>query len=218
MEPMIPRYVTVHSTQNFSAGADALAHAKGQREGNFKSEHNRIGYLAWHFTTDQSHTIQSLPCNERGQHADYEGKGNQVSIGIEMCEHPKNDRVKTLERTAQLCALLMAEYRIPLQHIVPHQYWNRVRYSDKKDLGHKNCPHFLLENGKPGKKWQEFLGKVHKYYKTHPKYDASLVTQRAVKSGVQVPLPVAPDAKVDGIDLPSKWVPGGKSDRDEEPK
>ncbi|MFT5412603.1 MAG: N-acetylmuramoyl-L-alanine amidase [Verrucomicrobiales bacterium] len=178
MEPMTPRYVTVHSTQNFAAGADALAHAKLQRLGKFTSTHNRIGYLAWHFTVDQSHAIQSLPCNERGEHADYDGPGNTYSIGVEMCEHLKNDRAKTLDRTARLCALLMAEYQIPLQHIVPHYHWPRIR-DDKKDLGHKNCPHYLLENGKPGKKWQQFLGQVLKHYKTHPKYDAALVVHQA---------------------------------------
>ncbi|MEO1845664.1 MAG: hypothetical protein ABGZ37_15485 [Akkermansiaceae bacterium] len=39
-----------------------------------------------------------------------------------------------------------------------------IRYSDGCDLGHKNCPHFLLEDGKPGRKWQVFLRKVKSYY------------------------------------------------------
>ncbi len=194
MEPMTPRYITVHSTQNSAAGADALAHAKGQRTGTFKTSRNRIGYLAWHFTVDQSHTIQSLPCNERGQHADFEGPGNTYSIGIEMCEHAENDRAKTLDRTARLCALLMVEYQIPLQHIVPHHHWRRIRHDDKRDLGHKNCPHFLLEDGKPGKKWQLFLGQVLKHYKTHTKYDAALVAHQASEP------PVVPPSEPEKVD------------------
>jgi N-acetylmuramoyl-L-alanine amidase len=186
MEPMNPRYVTIHSTQNIAPGADALAHAKAQRQGKLKTTHNRLGYLAWHFTVDQADAIQSLPCNERGQHADFEGPGNAYSIGIEMCEHAKNDRAKTLDRTARLCALLMAEYQIPLQHIVPHSHWPRIR-DDKKDIGHKNCPHFLLENGKPGKKWQIFLGQVLKHYKTHPKYNAALVDHPSSQPSVVEP-------------------------------
>ena len=232
MEPMVPLYVTVHSTQNFAAGADALAHAKGQRQGNFKSAHNRIGFLAWHFTVDQTYAIQSLPCNERGQHADYEGPGNAYSIGIEMCEHPKNDRAKTVDRTARLCALLMAEYRIPLQHIVPHYHWRRIRYDDKKDIGHKNCPHYLLENGKPGKKWQEFLGLVHKHYKTHPKYDAALTKHEGIHPPVETkaqpaeggnpkvvsPPDANPTAKAPKIDLPPVWLPGEKDKKETDPK
>ena len=57
----------------------------------------------------------------------------------------------------------MKEYNIPLQKVVPHQHWRMIRYSDKKNLGHKNCPHFLLDHGKPGPKWQAFLQKVKSY-------------------------------------------------------
>ncbi len=207
MEPMSPRYVTVHSTQNFASGADALAHAKAQRVGKFKSARNRLGYLAWHFTVDQTYAIQSLPCNERGQHADFEGPGNTYSIGIEMCEHPKNDRAKTLNRTARLCALLMDEYQIPLQHIVPHYHWPRIR-DDDKDIGRKNCPHFLLDNGKPGKKWQLFLEQVLKHYRTHPNYNAALVDHQGSQPTRVEPSKPAPDGKSKGSSAP----PTSKSD------
>lgn len=217
MEPMVPRYVTVHSTQNFAAGADANAHARGQRQGNFKSKHNRLGYLAWHFTVDESHVIQSLPCNERGQHADYEGPGNLGSIGIEMCEHPGNDRARTVDRTARLCALLMAEYSIPLDHIVPHHHWRRIRFSDKRDIGHKNCPHFLLDNGKPGKKWRSFLALVLKHYRTHPKYDVSLVG-REKPAGASVVPPAGGGANKPKIDLPPVWLPGAEAGGEGGPK
>jgi N-acetylmuramoyl-L-alanine amidase len=29
---------------------------------------------------------------------------------------------------------------------------------------HKNCPHFLMDGGKPGKKWRWFQGRVNYYY------------------------------------------------------
>jgi len=35
--------------------------------------------------------------------------------------------------------------------------------ADGRDLGHKNCPHFLLDDGKPGPKWEAFLRKVKSY-------------------------------------------------------
>jgi N-acetylmuramoyl-L-alanine amidase len=157
---MRPLFITIHSTQNRGAGADARSHARLLQRGGLKSRHNSLGYLTWHFTVDARRIYQSLPTNEQGQHADYEGPGNKRSIGIEMCEHRGNSRAATLDRTARLTAELMRRYNIPLRNVVPHQHWRRIRHSDRKNLGHKNCPHFLLDNGRPGRKWQAFLDLV----------------------------------------------------------
>ena len=157
---MSPRYITIHSTQNFGSGAGAYTHAKLLQRGGLKSTHNSLGYLTWHYTVDAHSIHQSLPLNEQGQHADYEGTGNKRSIGIEMCENAGNSRSATVSRTARLTAQLMKEFNIPLSNVVPHQYWERIRYSDGRNLGHKNCPHFLLDNGKRGPKWEAFLRQV----------------------------------------------------------
>jgi N-acetylmuramoyl-L-alanine amidase len=160
---MSPKYITIHSTQNYSAGAGARTHARLLQRGGLTSSHNSLGYLTWHFSVDQSSVYQSLPTNEQGQHADYEGTGNRKSIGIEMCENAGNSRSATLDRTARLTADLMRRYRIPLRNVVPHQHWERVRYSDGRNLGQKNCPNFLMTNGRPGAKWQAFLNRVKRY-------------------------------------------------------
>lgn len=161
---MNPRYITVHSTQNFSRGADARAHARMLSTGRLKGPNNSLGYITWHYTVDEDSIYQSLPDREEGQHADYEGRGNRSSIGIEMCENRGNSRRRTVDRTARLVAHLMHAHNIPLSRVVPHQHWRRIRYSDGRDLGHKNCPHFLLDNGRPGSKWRAFLAKVKSYY------------------------------------------------------
>lgn len=160
---MSPRYITIHSTQNFGAGAGAYTHARLLQRGGLKSTHNSLGYLTWHYSVDAFSIHQSLPLNEQGQHADYEGDGNRKSIGIEMCENAGNSRHATVDRTARLVAQLMKEFNIPLRNVVPHQHWERVRYSDNKNLGHKNCPHFLMDNGKPGPKWDRFLNQIESY-------------------------------------------------------
>lgn len=160
---MRPRYITVHSTQNTGRGADAEAHARLLQRGALKGSKNSLGYITWHYTVDDHAAYQSLPDDEQGQHADYEGTGNRYSIGIEMCENAGNSREKTVDRTAQLVAYLIQKHRIPLEHVVPHQHWRMIRYADGRDLGHKNCPHFLLDNGKPGAKWEAFLRKVDSY-------------------------------------------------------
>jgi len=160
---MNPRYITIHSTQNYSRTGDAYGHAKFLYTGALKGRKNSLGYLTWHLSVDDHSAYQSLPFNEQGQHADYEGRGNRQSIGIEMCENKGNSRSKTLRRTAKIAAGLMNKYNIPLKNVVPHQHWRRVRHADGRDLGHKNCPHFLMTNGKPGPKWQAFLKMVKSY-------------------------------------------------------
>lgn len=161
---MNPRYITIHSTQNYSASADAWRHSLALKNGKLRATKrkngNRIGYLAWHYTTDQNVTVQHIPDNEQGEHADYDGPGNNYSIGIEMCENHGNNRYATIERTAKLTAYLMFKHDIPLKNVVPHYHWPREGLSKPN----KNCPHFLLDNGKPGAKWAGYLAKVQQHY------------------------------------------------------
>ena len=160
---MRPSYITIHATENFAAAANARAHASMLSTGSLVAHHNSLGFLSWHFTVDDHSVWQSLPCNEQGQHADYEGDGNAKSIGIEMCENAGNSREVTLDRTAKLAALLMKHYGIPISNVVPHGHWHMIRYDDHKDLGYKNCPHFLLSNSQPTAAWYEFLKRIERY-------------------------------------------------------
>lgn len=163
--PMQPRYITIHSTQNYSPSADAQRHSLALKNGKLRAYKreggNRIGYLAWHYSVDENDAVQHMPTNEQGEHADFDGPGNRYSIGIEMCENRGNSRAKTIDRTAKLSAYLMWKHDIPLQNVVPHYHWPRRGLSNP----HKNCPHYLLDNGKPGAKWAWFLNKVNDYHK-----------------------------------------------------
>ena len=161
---MSPRYITIHSTQNWSA--DAWKHSQALKNGALRAPKrkggNRIGYLTWHFTVDQGLVAQHLPTREQGEHADFDGPGNNYSIGIEMCEHHGNDIGLTIDKTARLAAALMYTYGIPLNHVVPHYHWPRI--SPHIQDPHKNCPHFLLDGGRPGRTWQWFLNRVNLHY------------------------------------------------------
>jgi N-acetylmuramoyl-L-alanine amidase len=163
VRPMTPRYITIHSTQNFTAGAErhSLALKRGALRSRKSKSGNRIGYLIWHFTVDDSVAIQHMPTSEQGEHADFDGPGNRYSIGIEMCEHRGCDRAKTIDRTAKLTALMMVRHNIPLKNVVPHYHWPRKG----KNPAHKNCPHFLLDHGRPGAKWRKFLAQVEYHHK-----------------------------------------------------
>jgi N-acetylmuramoyl-L-alanine amidase len=163
VRPMRPRYITIHSTQNYSA--DASKHSLALKNGALRSAKtrygNRIGYMIWHFTVDDKLAIQHMPTSEQGEHADFRGPGNRLSIGIEMCEHRGSSRSATIERTAKLTAVLMKRHGIPLSQVVPHYHWPRRG----KHPPNKNCPHFLLDNGRPGAKWRWFQGRVNSHYR-----------------------------------------------------
>lgn len=162
VRPMTPRYITIHSTQNYTA--DAARHSLALKRGALRSPKrpggNRIGYLIWHYTTDDRVAIQHMPVNEQGEHADFNGPGNRTSIGIEMCEHRGSNRAATLERTARLSAILMKRHNIPLRNVVPHYHWPRKG----RNPPNKNCPHFLMDNGRPGAKWRAFIARVNHHY------------------------------------------------------
>ena len=160
--PMRPTFITIHSTDNTSRSANALNHALAMNKG-LRGSHNRTGFLTWHFTVDDHSIYQTLPTNETGEHADYEGPGNRSSIGIEMCVNRGNNPAITIDRTARLTASLMRQYNIPLDHVVPHMHWRMIRYSDHRDLGFKQCPRLLLDGGRLGPKWSAFIAKVSFY-------------------------------------------------------
>ncbi len=160
MLPMSPRYITIHTTQSYGAGAGARTHAKILRRGGLKSKNNSLGYLTWHFSVDSQEIYQSLPTNEQGQHADYEGTGNKYSIGIEMCENRDGSFTATKARTAKLVAQLMKQHNIPISRVVGHNNWERIRYSDGKNLGFKSCPKPLLDGNKYGAKWNAFKRQI----------------------------------------------------------
>ncbi len=162
VRPMNPRYITIHSTQNFSANASkhALALNRGALRAPKRPGGNRIGYLIWHFTVDDRQAIQHMPVSEQGEHADFDGPGNRLSIGIEMCEHRGSNIAQTVDRTARLTAILMKRQGIPLRNVVPHYHWPRRGQKPPN----KNCPHFLLDNGRPGPKWRAFLARVNYHH------------------------------------------------------
>ena len=151
---MSPRYITIHSTQNWSKGADSNRHALALKN-------SKLGRISWHYTTDDRQAVQHLPTSEQGNHADHDGPGNKYSIGIEMCEHPGCSKTATMDRTAKLSAYLMVKHNIPLSRVVPHYHWPRWG----KNPPNKNCPHYLMTNGRPGAKWQAYLAKVDRYHK-----------------------------------------------------
>lgn len=119
---MIPKYITIHETDNKSVGAGAKSHAQylyNQAVG----ETDRAA--SWHFTVDDKEIYQHLPLNENGWHAgDGDGPGNRESIAIEIAVNSDGDYNKAVDNAKKLAAYLMKETGVPLNNIVKHQKWS----------------------------------------------------------------------------------------------
>lgn len=165
---MRPQYLTIHSTANM--GATALQHAqyllvKGKRSKN-NPRFGRSGWVTWHFTVDDREAVEHLLPSEQGDHADYGGPGDRLSIGIEICEFRHRARQSAaIDRAAGLAAALAERWNIPTRNIVPHMHWPRWDYRYGKP-----CPRILLERDRkarggwrPGTKWRSFIARVKWY-------------------------------------------------------
>ena len=130
-------FITIHNTDNSAPGANAKAHARYMN-----GDDARRRNVSWHYTVDDKETYKHLPLAEQGFHAGT-SLGNQVSVGIEICQHQGIDQDAANDRAALLVALLMRTYDIPIEHVVPHKHWSG-----------KQCPRLLLAH------WDEFIAKI----------------------------------------------------------
>ncbi len=143
---MIPLYITIHETGNYSAGAKS--------HGNYLK--NTTAKVSWHYTVDDNCAVQHLPTSETAYHAGdgANGRGNTKSIGIEICVNADGDFSKACENTAELVRKLMKAHNIPIENVVQHNRWNG-----------KNCPQRLRQSG-----WADFI----KMCKAEPKEEIEM--------------------------------------------
>ena len=141
-----PRYIVVHNTDNFSAGANALAHAKAQHNGNFSG-------MSAHYYVDDGDTAYQATEHKYGTwHVgkNYGGRmfgtvNNRNSIGVEMCVQKNYNYEKAFQNTAELVRQLMAQTGIPADRVLQHY-----------DVCAKNCPSQIRAKGD----WQRFKGLI----------------------------------------------------------
>ncbi|CAM3679430.1 hypothetical protein GCM10009865_47710 [Aeromicrobium ponti] len=153
---MNPEYITIHETANTAKGANDLAHAKLQANGNSRQ-------ASWHLQVDEDSCYQSLPFDEAGMHAGDGtfGDGNRKSIGIEICVNSDGNFEKSVQNAAIITAQLMKQFNIPIQKVVPHKHWSG-----------KNCPTNLL------KRWQGFINSCAEERIKLDKVNAAVVEEK----------------------------------------
>lgn len=143
-------YITIHTTGNRAATADALAHAKLQSRGASKA--------SWHYTVDKLVAYQSFEDDAECWHAgDGNGKGNTSSIGIEICVNDRAGFAAAVDNTAQLTADLLKKHKLGINRVKQHNNWSG-----------KDCPK-ELRSGEWGITWAQFLEKVRGYLVDIPK-------------------------------------------------
>lgn len=146
--PMVPLYVTIHNTANYSAGANAQAHANLQSNGNGGS------YTSWHFTVDDHSIFQSLPMSEIAYHAgDGMGMGNGRTVAIEICENADGNYAKAEQNAALLTARILFELGLPADAVKQHHDWSG-----------KNCPQNIIEMSDHSMGWDGFKRAVAQEY------------------------------------------------------
>lgn len=130
-------YIVIHNTDNFSKGANAMAHAKAQSQGNLS------GMSVQYYTDDGDIAYQAAEHNRGCMHVgkNYGGKmfgtvNNRNSIGIEMCVNAGYNYEKAFQNTIALTKQLMQQLNIPADRVVSHY-----------DVCAKNCPSQIRERG-----------------------------------------------------------------------
>lgn len=149
--------ITIHNTDNKSAGANAAAHARYM-----KGPDAQRRQVSWHFTVDDKFVYQSIPTNEVAWHAGNR-QGNATSIGIEIC---MNSDLVNVDACYDRAALLTAwlDYRLGI-HVPSSVYQHH-------DWSGKNCP--IVLRPKPNG-WSDFLAKVQRNFRNLTPVDAPII-------------------------------------------
>lgn len=144
-------WITVHETDNWSRGANAMAHAANMR--------NNLPAETFHYAVDSAQAVHIMPDTIRCWHAgDGSGNGNMSSIGIEICVNSDGNYPQAVKNCAELVAKLMKQHGVTIDHVVQHNHWSG-----------KNCPSGI-RSGKQGQTWAKFISMVKAAYgETTPK-------------------------------------------------
>lgn len=133
---MKPKKITTHNTGNASRGANAKAHNTYIH--NLASYHPKdTTHVSWHLSVDDAYIYQHIPFDEIAWHCGDGGgvnSGNRNSIGVEICENPDMNYKQAEENAIALTVLLMKEFKLTPNDVVPHQHWSG-----------KYCPRVILK-------------------------------------------------------------------------
>lgn len=164
-----PEYIVVHDTGNRDKGADAMVHFKYFNGGDRQA--------SAHFFVDDKTIMQLIEIKDKAWHCgdgmNKKGIGNSNSIGIEICINSDSNYKITLEKTAELVAMLQIQHNILENKIVRHY-----------DASGKNCPQTMNNKG-DWTEWINFKMQIKEKYNQMISYQNNNSVKNSTEQKVQ---------------------------------
>jgi hypothetical protein len=143
---MTPKYIVIHETNNYSAGADANAHYRYWNT-------NPTAQASTHFVVDNNEIYQMLQLDQVGWHVGDNRNGhsditNFNSIGIEIAVNSDGDYYQARQNSIKLTINVMNLLDMDISQLKRHY-----------DASGKWCPKNMLDDPSL---WTDFVNQVEK--------------------------------------------------------
>lgn len=141
-----PRYIIVHETDNYAAGAGAKRHAEAQAAGHLStSVHYYAGSDGIYQAANHSDSTWSVGREYGGNHS-IKDATNRNTINIEICVNEDGDYMKARANAIELVKYLIQSTGIPAERV--------IRHFDAKG---KYCPRKMMDNPEL---WEDFKKQI----------------------------------------------------------
>lgn len=141
-----PKYIVVHETDNFAAGANAERHASAQAAGHLStSVHYYCGSDGVCQAARHSDGTYSVGREYGGSHS-VKDATNRNTVNIEICVNSDGDYAKARQNAIGLVRCLMKETGIPAERVIRHY-----------DAKGKHCPRKMIDNAFL---WEDFKTQI----------------------------------------------------------
>jgi len=155
------QYITIHETGNFNTTATAEAHARFQFTGGGGRQ------ASWHYSVDEKEVWQSFRDEQMCWHTGTQ-RGNERSIGIEICVNNRAKFLAACKRAAMLTAELLRQHDLGISQVIQHHGWSG-----------KNCP-AMIRSGTWGIEWPGFLDMIREEMKDKQSVMAECQAQKII--------------------------------------
>lgn len=141
-----PKYIVIHETDNFAAGAGAQRHARAQKNGNLStSVHYYCGSDGIYQTAEHADGTYSIGKEYGGNHS-IKDATNRNTINIEICVNEDGDYNAARANAIELVKYLIQTTGIPADHVIRHH-----------DAKGKYCPRKMLDDPSL---WEDFKAQI----------------------------------------------------------
>lgn len=141
-----PKYIVIHETDNWSAGANGRKHAQAQANGNLStSVHYYCGDDGVYQTAEHSRGTWSVGTEYGGGHS-IRDANNKNTINIEICVNRDGNYSTARKNAIELVKHLIRTTGIPADRVIRHY-----------DARGKYCPRNMLDNPEL---WEDFKNQI----------------------------------------------------------